>query len=210
MSTTNKTKRQNKKSEDKMEASIDRSLDAVVEIVNQYKNESLRAAVILAAARMDILLYQLLARVFVPNTSIRDDLFDGEAPLSTFSAKINLSYRLKLIAADLTRALHIFRKTRNAFAHETAECQIESGPHRDRIKEIITACEVNPTFDKMASLVKKISLPDRPDFTVRFYAAMSFMIMKLEIANLMVTPLGDKDMIPHGPVFLSKTFTPHD
>lgn len=113
------------------------SNDHFLEFITEFMTESDRAAVILGAAKLDLLLYQLLTKYFVPSPSSKDELLDGDSPLGTFSSKIHLAYRLGLIGADFTRALHMIRKIRNSFAHEVAECNLNSGAHRDRVKELI-------------------------------------------------------------------------
>lgn len=66
------------------------TIDEFAEFVTEFKKESDRAAVILGAAKLDLLLYQIITKVLRPNASSNDDLFDGDAPLSTFHAKIHL------------------------------------------------------------------------------------------------------------------------
>ncbi|WOD28742.1 hypothetical protein RYH70_01500 [Alloalcanivorax xenomutans] len=103
----------------------------------EFKNESDRAAVILGASQLDILLYQMLEGHLLPNPSGKDELLDGDSPLATFSSRINICYRLGLIDAEFARALHLVRKIRNSFAHEVSGVSLSSGPHRDRIKELV-------------------------------------------------------------------------
>jgi len=104
--------------------------------VNEFKNESDRAAVILGAVKLDQLLYQILQRKLLPAPSSRDELLDSESALGTFSARINACYRLGLIDAYYTRSLHMIRKIRNSFAHEIDGCSLQSGSHRDRIRDL--------------------------------------------------------------------------
>jgi len=105
--------------------------------IDDFARESDRAAVVLGAAKLDLQLYQILQKVLLPNPSATDDLLDSDAPLSTFSARINLCYRLGLIDRALTRTLHLIRRIRNSFAHEISGSDLASGAHRDRIKELI-------------------------------------------------------------------------
>src|SRR5205085_10598025 len=77
-------------------------------------------------------------RVLRPNTSKSDELLEGDSPLSTLSARINVCYRMGLIDAEFTRCLHLIRKTRNIFAHETSGSTLNSGSHRDRVRELVT------------------------------------------------------------------------
>lgn len=52
-----------------------------------------------------------------------DLLFDGpQAPLGTFSAKIEFAYRMGLWTEDIKKSLNIIRRIRNQFAHKIVEC----------------------------------------------------------------------------------------
>ena len=100
--------------------------EAFEKFLDEFKSESDRAAVILGAAKLDILLYQLLTKFLIASPAGTDELFDGDAPLGTFSSKINLAHRLGLIDKDFSRALHLIRKIRNSFAHEISGTTLES------------------------------------------------------------------------------------
>ncbi|MFH1866434.1 MAG: hypothetical protein ABIK85_11190 [Candidatus Eisenbacteria bacterium] len=106
------------------------------QFVTEFKGETDRAAVILGAAKLDLLLLQILQRVLLPCPRSSDELFDGDAPLSTFSARIALLHRLGVIDDAFARELHLIRRTRNAFAHEVLGCRLDSGGHRERVKEV--------------------------------------------------------------------------
>jgi hypothetical protein len=105
--------------------------------VDEFKGESDRAAVILGAAKLDALLAQVLDRHFLPSLASNDELLDGDSPLSTFSSRINISYRLGLITSDFAKALHLVRRIRNAFAHEISGVSLSSGSHSDRLRSLL-------------------------------------------------------------------------
>lgn len=109
----------------------------------EFKSESDRAAVILGTSQLDLLLYQLLEGYLLPCTSGKDELLEGDSPLATFSSRINISYRLGLIDADFARALHLIRRIRNNFAHEISSASLDSGAHRDRIRELVAPLAQN-------------------------------------------------------------------
>src|SRR5207245_1162083 len=60
----------------------------------EFAAESDRAAVILGAAKLDVWLLQILQARLLPCSSGRDELLEGDFPLGTFSARINMCYRL--------------------------------------------------------------------------------------------------------------------
>src|SRR5437016_8187867 len=81
--------------------------------VDDFAKESDRAAVIVGAAKLDLLLYQLLEKVLLPSTSNTDELLAGDSGLSTFHSRIHAAHRLGFIDDQLARALHLIRKIRN-------------------------------------------------------------------------------------------------
>ena len=89
MSKSNKESSMTKKS-------VELETKAFNEFAKEFREESDRAAVILGAEKLDLYLYQILIKVLFPNASSQDDLFNGDGPLSAFSAKIHLCYRLRL------------------------------------------------------------------------------------------------------------------
>jgi hypothetical protein len=103
----------------------------------QFEKESDRAAVILVMAMIDQALKSLIKGKLVPLPNTTDSLFDDiNSAFGSFSAKIDMSYRLGLISAKLCRDLHIFRKIRNAFAHDIFDCDFENNSVKSRINEL--------------------------------------------------------------------------
>jgi hypothetical protein len=125
------------------------SADEFNRFTNEFKSESDRAAVILGASQLDILLYQLLEAFLLPNASSSDELLEGDSPLATFSARINVCFRLGLINSEFARALHLIRKIRNSFAHEVSGVTLNTGSHRDRIKELVSPVVNNWAFENI-------------------------------------------------------------
>lgn len=104
---------------------------------DEFDKESDRAAVILVASLIDECLTALLKSHLVPIAQSQDALFDSAtAPLSTFSAKIDITHRLGIISAKLCRDIHLIRKIRNSFAHDIYGCSFSNGSVRSRVDEI--------------------------------------------------------------------------
>lgn len=120
--------------------------------VEEFRAESDRAAVILGAAQLDLLLYQLIQKVLLPTASSRDELLDSDGPLGAFSSRINMAHRLGLIDTPFARALHLVRKIRNTFAHEPTSSSLSVGAHRDRVRELTAPFIAKPGFDRFHSV----------------------------------------------------------
>ena len=87
------------------------------------KSSSDRSCVIVAAAYIDELLGYIFKLFLTSPSSEKEDkeLFSGYGPLSTFSSKIVLSYKLGLISNYEYKTLQIIRKIRNSFAHDISK-----------------------------------------------------------------------------------------
>lgn len=145
--------------------------------VDEFKGESDRAAVILGAAKLDLLLYQVLQQYLIPTTSSKDELLDGDSPIGTFSAKILMTHRLGLINDEFARALQFIRKIRNSFAHEVAGCTLESGAHRDRVKELVAQMRHKKAFLH----VRELYFEGKDDPSTNFRTALAFLVARLDV-----------------------------
>ena len=106
-------------------------------LIFEFAMESDRASVILACAVIDDALRDLIESFLVPCPSSTDPLFDEpNAPLSTFSSRIEFAFRTGLITNSFSRCLHIARKIRNAFAHDIEGCSFESQSVLGRIEAL--------------------------------------------------------------------------
>lgn len=116
-----------------------------------------RSSVIVSAAYVDELLEYLIKcfLTFTPNEKEDNELFLGYGPLSSFSSKILLSYRLGLISDYEYKALQVIRKIRNAFAHDISKDSLNE--FRGMLIPIIP--------DRQLLLIKSIPLPS-PDNAV--------------------------------------------
>lgn len=125
---------------------------------HEFAGESDRACVILAATLLDTALATLLKTYFAPSVVARDSLFDGaNAPLASFSARIDLAYRLGLVSALMARDLHLIRRIRNDFAHNITGCSFDDPSARDRILELSRSSRVNEQHEIWRELY-----PDTP------------------------------------------------
>jgi DNA-binding MltR family transcriptional regulator len=103
----------------------------------EFARETDRAAVIVAASMLDELLQSLLVARLVPVSSSTDELFDGaNAPLATFSSRIEMAYRTGLVSVKLARDIHLIRRIRNDFAHNIHGASFEDTRVKQRIAEL--------------------------------------------------------------------------
>lgn len=161
--------------------------------IKGLENEGDRATVILVAAKLDLILYQILQKHLIPIPGSKDELFDNDGPLSTFSAKIKMTYRLGLINNLFSRSLHLIRKIRNDFAHEVEGCTLNSGSHRDRVRELIAPAENLEFFKKLFDSFKK---EDKFTLTsIQFRAMAGVICTNLEVLFSQCITLSDKDAL---------------
>jgi DNA-binding MltR family transcriptional regulator len=84
-------------------------------ILDSLSREPDRSHAILAVTALENLLGDLLERSMVEATPTA--LFEGYGPLSSLSARIDLTFALGLLSVGERRELHMLRKVRNEFAH---------------------------------------------------------------------------------------------
>jgi len=89
------------------------------EFLDEFQTESDRSCAVLGAAFLDEQLRSLLEAFIVDDPKRIAELFDGVgAPLSSFSAKIQMAYALGFVSPSELRDLELIRKVRNEFAHD--------------------------------------------------------------------------------------------
>ena len=120
---------------------------------DQFEKESDRAKVILSAAMLETALENLLKAQLAPSASSEDSLLEGAyAPISTFSAKIDLAHRLGLISTKFAKDLHLIRRIRNDFAHNVQSCDFEEVAVHSRCTELARSSGMgkrDPTLRKL-------------------------------------------------------------
>ena len=85
--------------------------------VSELKRETDRGLPLVGAALIDEKLLETLAAFFCEGKSADKLLTEGNAPLGTFSSRIEACFALGLIDAHEYQEISLIRKVRNAFAH---------------------------------------------------------------------------------------------
>jgi hypothetical protein len=84
----------------------------------ELSSEKPRSAAIVAAAYLeDVATLTLLTKMVPLSNNEHDSLFSGSAPLSPFSAKIQMLYAMGIIGKKIKHDLEAIKEIRNAFAH---------------------------------------------------------------------------------------------
>jgi hypothetical protein len=93
---------------------------------------------------LDEVLRSILMKRLLPPTSKDRSIVDGQnAPLATFSARIDAAYQFGLISHFLARDLHLIRKIRNEFAHHPFDRTFDTAPVLDWVCALETASDYN-------------------------------------------------------------------
>jgi hypothetical protein len=115
-------------------------------LIRSLLDESERASVILAAARLDVDLERLLKHLLHHHPGGSDPLFDGDRMLGTFSAKIAMAYRLGAVTPDFEHALQMVRRIRNDFAHDLESESLSSTRQKARLAELVRRMEHSEVY----------------------------------------------------------------
>jgi hypothetical protein len=136
------------------------SKEQVKAFVEEVKTQSDRGTAIVATAILDELLALIISARFIELSSERrDTLFTRMgAPLSSFSAKIEVAFALRTINNDARLALHLLRDVRNKFAHRVEPLTFD----HPEVAKIIE--------DRVSEVIKKAQKPLREQFLGIFSA----------------------------------------
>jgi len=92
--------------------------EQIVDILINLRKQDDRSIVVVGASYLDEALRRMLATYLRTLTKPQHELLFGQnQPLSSFSAKIKLSYALELIGPETLHDLDLIREIRNVFAH---------------------------------------------------------------------------------------------
>ena len=106
------------------------------------------ATTIWGASVLDKRLGELLAR-YLPNLSntLREKLFDGYGPFSSFSSRIDVLFALGQIDGPLRGDLHTMRDIRNYFAHSSERATLRDDEPNKLLRKLST---FKPVKDPLA------------------------------------------------------------
>jgi hypothetical protein len=109
------------------------------ELSKSLEEESDRGCVLVVSSLVENVLEEQISARLIPKIGKDDELMSrsNNSPISTFSAKINLAYRLGIIPADERKICHQLRELRNACAHQIDQQDFKKIHFKDRIKNII-------------------------------------------------------------------------
>ena len=159
-------------------SNFDELLTTVVEFISGLVAEGERALVIGGAARLELALEHLLKAITITSPKDPgDELFGPDRPLGSFSAKIDLAYRLGLSDGDAKKGLHLVRKIRNDFAHASVHVRLTESKYQDRLNEITNCVRHCSLFECMEedlqvrgpAIVSSNSVPCCFPTTANFY-----------------------------------------
>lgn len=163
--------------------------DIYTQLIEEFRDESDRAAVVLGAAKLDLVMYQILKAYLLPCPNSKDELLDGDSPLSTFSSKINILHRLGITGSSFTRALHLIRKIRNSFAHEVSGCLLSTGAHSDRVKELALPLKHIPYFEEF----REHFFNDLKGPNIDFRVVLAIMVGRLEVVLMNIESISKEE-----------------
>lgn len=172
-----------------MEEDFDRFFEELKKFSEVVYPESARAAVIVGASQMDVELEKLIQKALRPSDEKDDELFENDRGLGTFSAKINMAYRLGLIDKDFKRALHVFRKIRNGFSHQVHGCDLHQQPYSNWLREVVGYCkdDIDINFDEALSIFPSNYKSDENTDSIKI--AITFILGKLSALVYWARPL---------------------
>lgn len=120
-------------------------------LTKEFEESSDRSVAIVSAAFLDEVLKRLLINFFLDNDDHDKRIFTGNGFLSTFSAKINLSYRLGLISKHEYELINKIRDIRNTFAHQLSDISFKTQSITDKCKNLRLEKNLTPRINATIS-----------------------------------------------------------
>jgi DNA-binding MltR family transcriptional regulator len=141
------------------------SQQQIASFLEELKSQTDRGTAVIAAAVLDDLLVMLLTARFIELGSERHEALFKRigAPLSSFSARIEVCFAVGVISNEARLAMHLIREVRNEFAHRIEQITFD---HPDVATKIET---------RMLQPIKKLGKNNREMFTDAF-SAMALII----------------------------------
>ncbi|AEJ01072.1 hypothetical protein Nit79A3_1228 [Nitrosomonas sp. Is79A3] len=103
----------------------------------ELEKDTDRSVAIVAAALVDDVLKELLARKLLPHKDKENCIFSKPgSPIGSFSSRINAAYQLGLISSLMYRDLQLLRKIRNEFAHEPFALSFDDPSIKSKVIEL--------------------------------------------------------------------------
>jgi mannitol operon repressor len=106
--------------------------------------QSDRAAAVVSGGVLEEILQRMIISFLMPHSNVSKSMFEGLAPLSTFAAKIDISYHLGLINELEYEDLTLIKKIRNQFAHTIKSVNFETDSIKDRCLQLKTLNKTKP------------------------------------------------------------------
>lgn len=167
------------------------------ETIVALTKEGDRGCVLVAAALLEEAIESCIRARLIAAIEKEDELISrsASAPISSFSAKINLSYRLGLISENERAVYHQLRNLRNACAHSPLGQDFSQLSFKNRIKDMIVKSET--MWEAMRENFGPIADADFPPDTVHefvekvgwresFTLFFSLLIAQIELTNSQV------------------------
>lgn len=118
--------------------------DELVDEILDERND--RSLIILCSSIIDEQLYSILNSYLINPLKKDDDLLKGDNPLSTFSSRIKMVYRIGIIDNSFREVLDNVRKIRNLSAH-SVELNLTKSPIKDHILSLKKSVVDRPSFN---------------------------------------------------------------
>lgn len=141
-------------------------------VIEEIKEQSDRAAAILAVSFLEDRLAALLQVWLVDEPSVVSKMFAGSGPLATLSAKIDMGLLLGILEKSRHRELHLIRDIRNKFAHGLEALTFETPRIRDQCENFSPPVYSESPFIDAAEL-EKIKRTDFDRWMVEWISAAS-------------------------------------
>lgn len=167
-----------------------RRLERLTAYVQELFEENDRAVVVVGGSILDELLVELLGKVLRPSSSKQDALLGLDRPLGSFSARIEIAWRLGLLDEHTVRGLTIVRRIRNGMAHTVPARSLAVGRERDQTRDLFrVVCGRVKASTRFWNRNIPARVRIRSTSAKQFRLALAILIVGLEDAVALARPI---------------------
>lgn len=163
-----------------------RQIDELVDDILDERND--RSLIILCSSIIDEQLYNILNKFLKDPLKKEDDLLKGDNPLSTFSSRIKIVYRVGIIDNSFREILDNVRKIRNLSAH-SVELHLSKPPIKDHILALKKSIINRPSYE----LTKKRYFDNNINTSNEVKALFITICVILEAINISIAEIENND-----------------
>jgi DNA-binding MltR family transcriptional regulator len=124
-------------------------------IFEEIQRQEDRGAAIIAGSFLDEFLLKAISSVLIDDEKSVEEIFEGTAPLATFSAKIEMAYLMGLMSKRSRTLANAIRNVRNDFAHKLQPLTFDTSLIKGKCQTLLYQRDIMAMYESATKLFEK-------------------------------------------------------